>query len=79
MSENIWSGGLFLKWFFVVMPRMSAEVHRCGGDQVHFFSSLHAGVESLVSEFVFVATGHWNMFTTSIHEAVEFHPPAAHL
>ena len=50
----------YLEWWFVsemvfvVMPRMSAKVHRCGGDQVHFFSSLHAGVESLVSEFVFL-------------------------
>ena len=31
-----------------------------------------------LSEFVFVATGHLARFTTSIREAVEFHPPVAH-
>ena len=82
MFENIWSGCLFLKLFCCDAKGVSQRTQVCGGDPVHFFLSLHVGRRKLghsASEFVFVVTGHLVLFTTSIHESMEFHPPAARL
>ena len=60
---------------------MSVEVHRCAGrSSACLLEFPRLSVESLVSKFVFLLRqGTWNMFTTSIREAVEFHSAMLHI